>query len=146
MNLWIWNVWVSVQISTTPLCRREVYTLKLIWNDPLWNDHPVWNDHFPVSENVYPPLDSMQTKPFWNDHQSLKTTFLGILGGCSRQDWLYWQNARIAYFNVDRMWKQGKTERPILCKNVTFGNAMVKWENHFWIFNCYHHLSIYNWT
>ena len=48
-------------------------TVKPVWNYPLWKDHPVWKDHFPVSENLYLPLDSMQTEPVWKDHFFLKS-------------------------------------------------------------------------
>ena len=49
-------------------------TVKPVWNEVLWKDHPVWKDHFPISENVYLPLDSIQTEPVWNNHLSGKTT------------------------------------------------------------------------
>ena len=51
-------------------------TVKPVWNDPVWKDHPVWEDRFPVHENVYLPLASMQAKPFWNDHLSKDHFFL----------------------------------------------------------------------
>ena len=35
----------------------------------------VWKDHFSVCENLYLPLNSMETEHVWNDHLSGKTTF-----------------------------------------------------------------------
>ena len=52
-----------------------VYSKTCLERTPLWSDHPVWKDHFPICEDFYLPFDSMQTKPFLNDHLSGKTTF-----------------------------------------------------------------------
>ena len=64
------------------------YTVKPVWNDPLWKDHPAWKDHFPFCENFYLPKDSIKTEPVWNDHLSGnldRPTSLDIKGGRSRQ-------------------------------------------------------------
>ena len=45
------------------------------YSETCWND-PLWKDHFPISENFYLPLDSMQNwtflqwPPVWKDHFS----------------------------------------------------------------------------
>ena len=38
---------------------QDQYTVKPVWNNPLWKDHPVWKDHFPICENSCLSLDSI---------------------------------------------------------------------------------------
>ena len=69
---------------------RSFLTLWACYNETclerhLWKDHLVGKDHFPVSENVLPPLESMQTenvcKDLFSRHQGwlFQTGFTALI-------------------------------------------------------------------
>ncbi len=59
-------IWVSSTFHCyfMNLLTLKISTVKFVWNDPLWKDQFLWKDHFPIPENVYLPLNSMQSWTF----------------------------------------------------------------------------------